>query len=153
MPVSTPAGMCTVSTRSICTRCWPRHVGQNAVIVWPAPWQRPHVLLRVKKPCWKRSWPAPLQLGQVLMCSGLLAPLPRHSLQISHKGILRLTSLPLMASSKARFRRYSMSEPRVTRRPPGRPPKKSSKMSLKISPKPCPNPSKPCGPSAWPKVS
>ena len=75
-------------------RCRPWQAVHGSVTSRPVPSHWPQGRLTLKNPCWKRSWPDPLQLGQLLIAWGDFAPLPPQSVQSSHRGILSLASLP-----------------------------------------------------------
>ena len=54
----------------------------------------------LKKPCWKVTWPAPRQVGQVAGFVPGAAPLPEQEEQVSALGIRSCVSVPKAASSK-----------------------------------------------------
>ena len=66
LPVSTPGGILICSLRSIGTWPSPRQVLQGSATMRPVPRQRLQVRATLKKPCWKVTWPAPRQVGQVV---------------------------------------------------------------------------------------
>ena len=57
-----------------------------------------------KNPCCIRTWPVPLQVGQVLGLVPGLAPEPPQNWHSTRVGMRILTSLPATASSKVRLR-------------------------------------------------
>ena len=86
--------------------------------------------------CCRRSWPEPLQLGQVLTDEPFFAPLPPQSPQVLVSCTDTCFLQPLAASSNEIITEAATSPPRrgalgLARRPPPAPPKKEEKISPK----------------------
>src|SRR5699024_3165476 len=62
-PLSTPAGTLTDSVLLVCTRPWPRHFLHGSRTTLPSPRQSGQVCWMDRKPCCRRTWPLPLQVG------------------------------------------------------------------------------------------
>ena len=65
----------------------------------PAPRQWLQVRATLKKPCWKVTWPAPRQVGQVTGFVPAAAPVPEQVEQVSARGMRIWVSAPKAASS------------------------------------------------------
>jgi hypothetical protein len=88
VPVSTPAGMLTLSARSFCTRPAPPQVLQGFLTIWPTPEQVGQVRSTVKNPCCARTLPMPEQVGQVTGSAPPSEPVPEQDPQATEVGTL-----------------------------------------------------------------
>src|SRR5438034_374271 len=68
-----------VALDDLIARALPRQVPQGSEMIWPVPSQWLQGRLTLKNPCWNRSWPAPLQLGQTFSAAAERAPVPPQS--------------------------------------------------------------------------
>ena len=155
LPVSTPAGILICSVRSTGTWPSPRQVLQGSATMRPVPRQWLQVRATLKKPCWKVTWPAPRQVGQVVGLVPGAAPLPEQvaqvlgardaELRLGAEGRLLEGDLEVVAQVRAPARA-------APRRPKTSPkPKKSPRMSLKSAKIVGSKPAPPAPPTpAWP---
>ena len=98
-PVAIPAGIFAVILRSRPTRPAPRQAWQGLLMILPVPRQVEQGRATVRKPCWKRSWPDPLQWVQVSGELPAAAPEPLQVSQVSSRGIWIAVSVPVNDSS------------------------------------------------------
>jgi hypothetical protein len=99
VPVSTPAGMLTLSVRSLRTRPAPAQEPQGFLMIWPRPEQVGQVRSTVKKPCCARTLPMPAQVGQLTGSAPPSAPVPLQASQVIDDGTLIVACRPRNASS------------------------------------------------------
>ena len=99
MPVSTPAGMFTLSARSFSVRPAPPQVVQGFLMIWPRPEQVGQVRSTVKNPCCARTLPIPEQVGQVTGSAPPSAPVPEQAAHWTEAGMLIVFWMPENASS------------------------------------------------------
>ena len=104
LPSSTPAGILIFSVFSTMRCPSPPQVAHGFATIRPLPRQWPQVRATLKKPCWKVTWPAPRQVGQVTGSVPGAAPLPEQVSQRSARGMRICASVPNAASSKLRSR-------------------------------------------------
>ena len=104
VPVSTPAGMLTLSVRSLRTRPAPAQAGQGFLMIWPRPPQVGQVRSTVKKPCCARTLPCPEQVGQVEGSEPPSAPVPWQASQAALDGTVIVACRPWNACSSVSLR-------------------------------------------------
>src|SRR3989338_3987705 len=116
-PESTPAGIVIDILLVFCTLPAPLHSSHFLLIDFPTPLQTVQVEVVVKNPngvLWLLfSVPVPEQFWQITTSSGLFAPIPLQSSQVSSLGILISFFTPLAASSKVMSSSYLKSCPLV----------------------------------------
>ena len=150
-PSSTPAGMRTLTERTLCSVPVPWHTGQGVSNSVPRPMQSGQTVLRENRPWLSLRLPDPPQRGQVWVEVPGAAPLPRQFEQRTSWGTLTDVVTPCTASWKDRWSCASMSAPRCGPRwvvrvrpapPPKRPPKRSPRSPMssmrKVPPPPPP---------------
>src|SRR5210317_2602912 len=133
VPVSTPAGMFTLSARSFSVRPCPPQDLHGFLMIWPIPEQVGQVRSTVKNPCVARTLPMPEQVGQVVGSDPPSAPVPLHGPHWVVDGTVIVFCAPPKASSSVMRMLYRRSDPRELRVRPPPPPMKSPNKSSKTS--------------------
>src|SRR5262245_5681169 len=143
-PVSTPAGMRTLTVSYFGNTPRPWQVGQGGRR-FPVPLQAEQLWSKRKNPPPAEIFPVPLQAGQESNPVAA-APAPWQRAQVSLRRTLMLVVRPFIASSKLSASGTSMSAPRrdcdCADAPFAPPPNNSLKMSRKLAP-PAPAPDEP----------
>src|SRR6056297_1103793 len=88
VPVSTPAGMFTLSARFFWILPAPPQALQGFLMICPSPEQVGQVRSTVKKPCWALTFPIPEQVGQVTGSVPASDPVPEQVSQTTEVGTL-----------------------------------------------------------------
>ncbi|MDQ1201019.1 hypothetical protein QE449_001637 [Rhodococcus sp. SORGH_AS303] len=147
IPLPTPAGTFTASSRRARTRPSPPHLRQGSGIVSPAPRQVGHgraVMTCPRNDRWTDcTSPAPLHVSQRTGVESPLVPEPVHTSHSTAVSTAMCLVTPVAHSSSVSVVRSSESEPGWTRPrgprvPPPLPPKNASNTSPSPPPKPAP---------------
>ena len=93
VPVSTPAGILTLSFFDFSTLPCPLQRRHGFFIICPRPEHVGQVLSTVKNPCCALTFPTPEQVGQDVGLAPLWAPVPLHVSQETEVGISMLVFL------------------------------------------------------------
>src|SRR4030095_7076381 len=135
-PVSTPAGMRTLTVSVLGTVPLPRH-NEHGGRLRPEPPQSGHSWAKRKRPPARCTCPEPLQVEQTIN-GPPISPAPLQREHCSDRVTVRFVVSPLIASSKESDRGISMSAPRCGCGRGGSfsfalpPPNRSAKMSRKL---------------------